>query len=155
MSMLKIKRKGVVIIAICFFSAVALWIGSFAIEPIRFVLQSRKTTDEMQRQLLYEIDHIALASELRKFAYERRWHQSSANVEPAVFWPHDAALPASIQLLQPTSVAVFDDRIMFERGGPMLHFGIVVFRDGIVGEGQKELSPGVWFYSDNGRVPSE
>jgi len=57
--------------------------------------------------------------------------------------------------LKPTSIAVFDDRIMFERGGPMSHFGIVVFREGIAGDGLKELAPGVWFYDDNYRVPDE
>lgn len=153
--MLPTKRRSIAIFAVCVLAAIGLWLVPFLIEPVKLVFQLGKTANEREKQLLYDIDHTALASELRKFASEKRWRQTEANAEPEILWPNNKAVPASVRLLKPTSVAIFDDRIVLERGGPMLHFGIVVFRDGIVGEGLKELGPGVWFYADNNKIPDQ
>lgn len=151
------KRKSFVILASCIFAAVAVWIWCILVPPIRLITGLGKIADQRSKQLLYDIDHIVLASELRKFANEERWQRAEVNAEPKIFWggAGNSALPPSISVLQPTSVIIFDDRIIFERGGGMSHFGVVVFRDGIVGEGLKELAPGVWFYADNKRIPDE
>ena len=148
-------RKSVIVIVISgVVSALAIGVVLF-FEPIQVGNRLVKNIHEREKQLLYETDHAALASELRKFADEQRWRQPGDNSPPKMFWPNDDAVPASLRVSKPTSITIFDDRIMFERGGPILHFGIVVFREGIVGEGLKQLAPGVWFYADNNRIPAE
>ena len=140
--MLKYKPKILLVfVSCCLLGIITLYLGFNAFEGIRVARYLTKDADKKEKLLLYETDHNALASELRKFANEKRWHRPEINVEPEIFWPRDIALPASIRSRQPTSVAMFDDRIMFEQGGPMLHFGIVVFRDEVVGKGLKELAP--------------
>jgi hypothetical protein len=132
--------------------------------PIELVTGLRRDAVKRERALLYDIDQHALASELRKFAYEYRWWEGSQGDMPSIFWPNDPAIPPSLRTLQPTSIAIFDDRIMFERGGPLHHFGIVVFRQAPDVEGSKvngstgeyllkKFEPGVWFYSDYRKLP--
>jgi hypothetical protein len=149
------KHKTAIIVGSCVLGAFALLLLSRLVEPIQVMWQMGKTDKNRERQLLYETDHAALASELRNFARQERWHSPEVNAEPQIFWQGDEAIPASIRRLEPTSVTILDDRVIFERGGPMLHFGIVVFRDGIAGEGLKELAPGVWFYAENQRIPGK
>jgi hypothetical protein len=153
--MFKNRRKPIIIIVGCAVAAIALWVALILAEPILVVSRMTKMGIERERRLLYNTDHAALAVELRNFGDQQRWQRSESNAEPQIMWPDDNSLPECLRILRPTSVAIFDDRIIFERGGPMLHFGLVVFRNGIKGEGLKELAPGVWFYADNGRVPSE
>jgi hypothetical protein len=132
--------------------------------PIELVTGLRSDAVKRERGLLYETDQAALAAELRKFAYDHRWSETQQGDNPTIFWPPDPAIPSALRILQPTSVAIFDDRIMFERGGPIHHFGIVVFRqsspaekskdNGFAGEQLlKEFQPGVWFYSDHRKLP--
>jgi hypothetical protein len=132
--------------------------------PIELIMELRHDTLKRERALLYQTDQAALAAELRKFASHYRWSLAPAGDEPTIFWPNDPAMPQSLKILQPTSIAVFDDWIMFERGGPPHHFGIVVFRQGAASDGHmndalidgqllKQLQPGVWFYSDHRKLP--
>jgi len=110
---------------------------------------------ERERQLLYGIDHKTLASELRKFASEQRWSRSIRNADPDAFGTSNPATPAALRILKPSAIWIFDDRIQFDCGGPFSDFGIVVFPEGTEGTGTKQLANGVWFYSEDGRVPSE
>ena len=52
-------------------------------------------------------------------------------------------MPASIRALQPKAVIVSDDRVAIDQGFLELFCGIVVFQDGISGEGLTELAPGI------------
>src|SRR5438874_497651 len=110
---------------------------------------------ERERQLLYDVDHKTLASELQRFANEQRWSRNIRNADPDAFGTSNPATPASLRILKPSAIWIFDDRIQFDCGGPFLDFGIVVFPEGTEGTGAKRLAAGVWFYSDDGRVPSE
>ena len=110
---------------------------------------------ERERQLLYDIDHRTLASELRKFANEQRWSRSVRNADPDAFGTSNPATPASLRILKPSAIWIFDDRIQFDCGGPFSDFGIVVFLEGTEGTGTKKLADGVWFYSEDGHFPSE
>jgi hypothetical protein len=164
-------KKGIIslvaamlLIAAIYFSAQLFW-------SVELVSGLRREAIQRERGLLYRIDQAALAAELRKFAYDYRWSQTvGTNVQmlesnpPTIFWSDDAAIPLSLRILQPTSIAIFDDRIMFERGGPLHHFGIVVFRQTLAANASnrnittgehllKEFQPGVWFYSDYRKLP--
>jgi hypothetical protein len=110
---------------------------------------------ERERQLLYDIDHKTLASELRKFANEQRWGRSIRNADPDAFGMSNPTTPASLRILKPSAIWIFDDRIQFDCGGPFFDFGVVVFPEGQEGTGAKRLADGVWFYSEDGRVPHE
>jgi len=110
---------------------------------------------ERERHLLYDIDHKALAAELRKFANEQRWSRRIRNADPDAFGTSNPATPTSLRILKPSAIWIFDDRIQFDCGGTFFDFGIVVFPEGTEGTGAKKLADGVWFYSENGRAPSE
>ena len=131
--------------------ALSLLIYFFA-EPIAVVNGIIKRTNERARLLLYHTDHSALAAELEGFAREKRWRSPTGDLEPTDYWEGD--IPASLKKYKPTSIAIFDDRIVLECGSPFSHFGIVKFRESTKGSGLKELQPGMWFYAENGRIPS-
>ena len=139
-----------------------LW--QLLLSPLQLAVAVTREFTRREHQLLYDIDQVALAAELRKFAEEYRWSIAFADSRPAVFWPNDPAIPPPLKILQPTSILIFNDRIMFERGGPPHHFGLVVFRDTSTARSSedesvagvkllKEFQPGVWFYSDYRKVP--
>lgn len=148
---------GLLLIAAICFSVHLFW-------SVELVSGLRRDAEQRERGLLYQIDQAALAAELRQLAYDYRWSRTPSGDEPTIFWPSDPAIPPSLRTLQPTSIALFDDRIMFERGGPLHHFGIVVFRQtaGAAGSNHrmstgerllKEFQPDVWFYSDYRKPP--
>src|SRR6266540_648385 len=85
---------------------------------------------ERERHLLYDIDHKALAAELRKFANEQRWSRRIRNADPDAFGTSNPATPTSLRILKPSAIWIFDDRIQFDCGGPFFDFGIVVFPEG-------------------------
>ncbi len=147
---------GLFLLLVIYFSGQLLW-------PVQLSVGVDREATRREHQLLYEVDQAALAAELRKLAYDYRWSTAFPSGEPTIFSPNDPAIPQSLKILQPTSMAIFDDRIMFERGGPLHHFGLVVFRDASVARtshddsvtGEKllrEFQPGVWFYSDHRKV---
>jgi hypothetical protein len=123
-----LKKVAIVLIAGLFLSG-AIYFSGQLFWSIDLVTGLQRDALQRERGLPYQIDHAALAAELRKFAYEHRWFESAPSDNPTIFWSADPAIPPSLRILQPTSVALFDDRIMFERGGPLHHFGIVVFRE--------------------------
>ena len=106
-----------------------------------------------EKQLLYQIDHTAFASELRNFANEQRWKGRHKGFGFDYYLKSDPEVPDVLRALNPSTIRVFNDRIQFECGGAFLSFGISVFRDGVTGEGTKKLGEGIWFYAEDGRVP--
>lgn len=149
------KKKYIVMIIAAGIIALLGWLIFELAEPIMVMNGLSTLAEKKKRQLLYETDHAALAYELRKFANEVRWNRLELAQEPQVFGDEDNRLPASIRAFAPKAVIVSDDRIAFDQGYLDVYFGIVVFPDGKVGEGLKELAPGVWFYSNNNRLPTK
>ncbi len=129
---------------------------SFAFTPqgISFATLSA-LVGHRERQILYRVDHSKLASELRTFATTRRWSTAPHRERPDHFSGDDSELPSSVRTLKPTAVWLLDDRIDVEFGGPLVNFGIRVFPEGIKGDGVKELGQGIWFYADDGKLPSK
>lgn len=105
-----------------------------------------------QQQLLYDIDNVLLAEELRRFANDYRWKRADGRSRHTLHGT-DVALPASVRILEPAEVRVFDDRIELDLGGAWMSFGIAVFREGCPGKGIKQLDEGIWFFSENGKYP--
>lgn len=139
--------------------AFAIIIGVISAVPVYFMSQMSSDITRRQKYLLYNLDHQRVAAELRQFAAENGWSAPIADSEHPVFFPNDRNLSpdlnlsSSITSAKPNTIAVFDDRVELECGSGLLHYGIAVFKPGLIGYGQKQLGDGIWFYSENGRVP--
>ncbi len=148
--------KRVIIVGACLLIAgAAVWLYPV----VSFVGGLDHLIKKRERQLLYDTDHRALAEIMRDFATERQWSSGQpprSDFGDFVHFPsNDPSLPPAVRLLKPSGVVIFSDRVELEFGGALLHFGVAVFRPGIAGEGTKQLGEGIWFYAENGRVPSE
>jgi hypothetical protein len=149
-------RRTVIVIALGFI--VVLVIAAALLIPWSdyygpFVM--RRLVRNGERHLLYDINHEALATELRRFANQMRWGRPVKHTEPESFDSSDPVVPPSLRILRSSGVTIYDDHIEYDCGSPFLDFGIVVFREGIPGTGTKKLGEGIWFYSADNRVPSE
>jgi hypothetical protein len=154
-----------VIIAFCGLTAVIsiLWLIFSEHSPLAFVIGLRHAINQRERGLLYDTDHAVLAQIMREFATDRQWasgQPTKSEFGPPEFGPliafgaSDQSLPPALRVLKPSRIIIFDDRIELEFGGAFLHFGIRAFRPGLPGNGTKRLGEGVWFYSEDGYVPS-
>lgn len=142
---LVIVALAVIAVAIC---ARIPW-GALAFASI-----TNRMDREEERELLYKVNHVVLASELRTFANEKRWSKPVTASDSDCFHKSDP-IPASLKILNPSQICVFDDRVEYDCGGAFLSFGIAVFRQGVAGHGTKKLGDGIWFYAEDGRVPSQ
>ena len=105
-----------------------------------------------EKKILYRTDYHLVASELRKFGTAQGWSADS-NGYPRHFSGNDVAIPKPLRQLGPTAIWLFNDHVEMQFGGPLASFGIAVFPEGVEGTGDKKLDRGIWFYSDNGKVP--
>jgi hypothetical protein len=135
-----------------------LWLIRSEHSPLAFVIALRHSINQRERGLLYQTDHAALAQIMREFATDRQWasgQPTKSEFDPlAAFRASDESLPPALRVLKPSGILIFDDRIELEFGGAFLHFGIRAFRPGLPGNGTKRLGDGIWFYSEDGYVPS-
>src|SRR2546429_1235474 len=92
-------------------------------DAFRFVRAIHSSNEAVKRQILYHVDHAALAAEMRKFAEQQRLEKPITSVAPLWIRDSDPDFPSSLKILKPSSVSVFPDRIRLEFGGPFLHFG--------------------------------
>ena len=107
----------------------------------------------VQRMLLFHVAHDVLAAEARAFAETIGWGRSASGESGGQrFEGDDPRLPASIRVLHPSSLRVWQDRMEIEFGGALHHQGISVFRNATGGKGTKELAKGVWYYSEGDRM---
>jgi hypothetical protein len=113
------------------------------------VLKGQNTRKE--KQILYELDHAVVAATLRRFAGEQNWPNS--NGPPKYYTNTDPRVPIALRGLGFSIINIYDDRVDIDFGGPSLSFGLSVFPQGIEGQGTKKLGEGIWFYSEDGRVP--
>jgi hypothetical protein len=58
-----------------------------------------------------------------------------------------------ISSLNPTYIMVHPDHVQIGLGGGFYHFGVRGFSEGVQGACDLELIEGLWFYSEDGRVP--
>jgi hypothetical protein len=122
-------------------------------EPLSFVFGLRREVAAKKQQVLNQIDHAALADAVRELARERRWSTPPLGEPPEYIRNPEVFLTTpSLRSVKPTAMRLFDDRAEIEFGGALMHFGIIIYRDGIPGHGLKELGPGIWFYSEDGRT---
>jgi hypothetical protein len=150
-----------ILLATFIFGAVieGVWLFTGEHSPIAFTIGLSRLIRARERALLYETDHEVLAQVMRDFATERRWSSVSplktSSDEPLLIDGDDGSLPPALRLLKPSRIYLFDDHMELEFGGALLHFGIRVFPPGIPGQGTKRLGDGIWFYAENGQVPSQ
>jgi hypothetical protein len=114
------------------------------------VVGLNRVINEREHWLLYDIDHATLGEQMRDFASKQRWAAPSESKSEVVDLN---SLPPCLGLLKPSGVYVYDDRVELEFGAAFSHFGMVAFRPGLSGSGGKRLAQGLWFYSDDGRIP--
>jgi hypothetical protein len=139
------------IIAIAGGTLLFLLLGVYAYFEIQFSSLKRRISSE-QAWILYHVDHKVLARETRNFA-KQRLAQHGRGLVGDVLKSDDPHVPAPLAVLKPRSIAILDGYVRLEFGGALLHFGIIVYDEGLEGPGTKKLGEGVWFYSENGRYP--
>jgi hypothetical protein len=153
------RRNQLVIISAVAFVGFSIFVGRSNVGRLTFLLYSmtREIPGE-ERRVFYDIDHNALARELRPFAAERRWNNPNKASSADFFYGDDPQVPARLREFKPGWIQISDDRIDFGCGKAVwdksLSFGISVWREGLEGHGTKKLAAGVWFYSEDGNVPS-
>ena len=151
--MIMSKRWWAILILTLIAVAALAFAARVIVPSLYFAYTIHRQIGEKERQLLYRINHKILASELRDFAKVHRWNFPHKFEGFDYFRATDRDVPPSLRALDPSVIRVFNDRIEFECGGAFLSFGIVVFREGLHGNGTKELGEGIWFYAEDGAVP--
>lgn len=150
------KRNRILVLALA--GILLITFGWFAIQvvfiPIYVIHSFRNSITQREKEILYTLDHEALASELRQFAATERWNKDVVDAEGDFFRGDEPGVPTCLRILKPNEIRIFDDRIEFSCGGPLLDFGIVVYRKGLPGEGLKRLGDGIWFYSGDKKYPT-
>ena len=149
------SKRGWTIAIVSVIAAAALGVvGRIIVPPLYFAYAMHREIGERERQLLYRINHKVFASELRDFARVHRWNFPSESEGFDYFRGTDPDVSPELRALAPSVIRIFNDRIEFECGGAFLSFGIVAFREGLRGSGTKELGDGIWFYAEDGVVPT-
>lgn len=136
-----------------------VWLFTGETSPVAFTIALSREIHQREHALLYQTDHALVASAMREFATDRRWSHAqpppSPGEDPWMYLGDNPLLPPAVRVLKPSSVFLFEDYVELEFGGALMHFGIRTFRPGLPGYGTKRLGEGVWFYSENGTVPSQ
>jgi hypothetical protein len=126
--------------------------------PIALAYSAARDIPSEEKRILYRIDHKALAQELRRFAALERWNNPNRPETADFFYGDDPKLPDSVRQFRPGWIQVSDDRVDFGCGRAVFDqstsFGISVWHEGLEGHGTKKLTDGVWFYAEDGHVPS-
>jgi hypothetical protein len=135
-------------LGIAVIAAAAVWFLLHSENPLSFVVMMRHVINQEERFLLREVDHKLIAQVLREFAERQGWTRLDVSAS-------DPRVPREVQVLKPSAIWVYEDRVEMDFGGAFLSFGLRVFKPGIAGYGTKKVDEGVWFYSEDGRVPSD
>ena len=126
--------------------------------PIALAYSAVRDIPSEEKRILYHIDRKALAEQLRGFAGRQRWNNANRSQAADFFYGDDPKLPDSVRQFRPGWIQISDERIDFGCGRAVFDlsksFGISVWREGLEGHGTKKLANGVWFYAEDGRVPS-
>ena len=118
---------------------------------LAWIVQHEITKKE---RIVLASDVNSIASEVRAFAGSRRWSLTKGDPSPDRFSSRTTQMPKSLSRLEPLTMWIFDDRVEIDCGGPLASFGLVIFREGVEGNGTEKLADGVWYFSDNGQLPS-
>ncbi|MGA2583008.1 MAG: hypothetical protein ABSG31_07000 [Tepidisphaeraceae bacterium] len=112
-----------------------------------------------QRQILYHTNAQALLNECvlisnnkSHYRHDPDWH----NLSPGDFTypdPSDPAMPGIVAQLRPGYIVIDPNSVTLEFGGGFLHFGVTAFMNGSPGHGTLQLTPGLWYFSDDGKIP--
>ena len=149
---MKLHRRHYIIFVAAFLAICV--IGLYFVAPaFFFTFAINRTIKDKERAVLYHINHKALATVAREFAWPLNSQSLKERFPDPYFEKGDSRIPTELWIADPARILGYDDRIDFEYGGALLHFGISIFKPGLVGEGTLKLQDGVWFYSDTGRYP--
>jgi len=110
----------------------------------------RSTIERNERAILYSVDYAVITSEAKAFGGRVRARSQARTV--VTLSGRDPQIPATLAALKPTWVCISPEYVKICFGGTLFDFGFLVFNDGIGGYGTKCLGPGLWFYSQDGRV---
>ena len=146
-----LRTKHFVIVAAIVGTAIVIGVIAKLWEPAYFTYALRVTNTNKEKQILYDLDYTVIATTLRSFAATHGWEKHGTS--PEYYEKTDAEVPIMLRSLNFSIINVYNDHVDIDFGGAFLSFGLSVFPEGIEGKGTKKLGPGIWFYSEDGRVP--
>lgn len=123
------------------------WMGNFNLAWYQWGRTLNNQIERGQRLILYQADHRAVLEAGRKVL-------ADTNTFPT--YPSNESLPKPLRDLEPSYVIIADDRssLDMEMGGGFFHFGCTIYREDAGGRGVKQLIPGLWYNSEDGKVIS-
>ena len=143
----------IMITLIVFIIAIPVSIG------VRFVIWTKwglKNDIQSKQQILKTMKNGSevlagcreILSKSTTYRADPKWNGSvSGAVYPD---PTDPAIPPAIRALAPSNITIdAGKKVTLEFGGGFSHFGLRGYAVGILGEGNKDIVPGLWFYAED------
>ena len=107
-----------------------------------------------QKEILYAVDPSSLLTACRQLAVN-----GSGQIDPA-----SPTVPSVVHRIDPKTIIIANGRVILECGGEAMHFGVVANVAGNASTTQpnlpansppmlRELTTGLWYYSEDGITP--
>jgi hypothetical protein len=151
--------KLLVALCIAILVAVIIVIAPLAAVALRIVIAGHDGALQKERQLLYQTNGPAVFEACTQvwsnrglYRTDPEWH-NVAPADPSIPDPTDPRIPTPIRALRPSSIFIGSSSVRLEMGGGPYHYGLEAFMNGTLGTGTKQLSPGLWYYAEDGAVP--
>jgi hypothetical protein len=125
-----------------------MWrVGNFHLAWYQWARALNKEIERGQRLILYQTDHRAVLEAGRQVLADTNTFSS---------FPSNESLPKPLRDLAPSYVIIAEDRssLDVEMGGGFFHYGCTIYQDDAAGRGVKQLIPGLWYNSEDGKVIS-
>jgi hypothetical protein len=123
--------------------------------PLTFVGAVDRLLISRQKAILYFLNHDALSQVVRDYAWPKNSESGYIRFGESIFERGDSHVPPALWIANPARIIIRKDRVDFEYGGALMHYGISIFPPHEEGSGTIKLGDGIWFYSENGRYPSK
>jgi len=148
----RIKRWTIGIATALLFIVMALWLAPF-VGGFIMVSSAKRDIEANERKILYHTDHTALLAACR---------QAMKTLPPGdygddvVGGKEQRRLPEPIRQLKANYIVLDRDSFHIEMGGGFYHYGLEATSQDTPSPGTsgKQLIPGLYYYAEDGRVPS-
>jgi hypothetical protein len=144
------RRIAVYVLLVCLAIGVGLWL----LPIFRLLVTGAQAVREEKIHLLYYTNLRVAETEMTRFARMARWNQKVRLVGATIIKGDSEEVPASLRILSPREIFIYDDRIELDFGPSFAPFRLVVFDKARDGHGTKKLGDRIWFYSEDGKVPN-
>lgn len=154
---LRRRKRVVLLIAVCL---VAAWPALIVVNfGYYWLWGAQKEIVARQKQLLYKTNPNALLAAARQIhasAGTYRPHPTGQPQDNRHPDPNDPNMPLIVKGLLPSTIAIDKDIVQIEMGGGFYHYGVIAYMTSptsLVPMGTLQLTPGLWYYAEDGRVP--